>query len=266
MSSRQNNPTNTNTDRNAYWYEMAGDACDALATFLSGKARKATFEGMRLDLPAPVFGQNESTTLTRKQARSVAITFLSHRVGRADSNHMPSNKKALNECGDRALAGYLRETSVFKNVEKHITVRAMSGYNGEGPRYEAQIMASGNAYTVKGDSTPYHSRKQAVKVAARKHFADEWKSANEINCQETRNAIKAQVIADGFVSLNGVVITPPQKRTPAPKAQQSSAKATGPSKAVLLARAQGIGVTGTSKMNKQQLADAISERLSALGL
>ena len=221
------NPANTNNERNAYWWEQAAECVNTLATFLRSKQRNLTMPGVNLEHGAPVFGANYSTTFTRAQARNSAVEMLFHRAGRKDSTHIPMSRRELAQCGDRALAGWLVEASVHKGVSKPCVVRAMSGYNGEGARYDAQIAASGNGYTVKGVSGTFHSRKQAVKIAARNHFEAEWKSANEINCQETRNAIKAQVITDGLVSQNGVVIQPPQKKkaAPAPVAKQSIASA-----------------------------------------
>ena len=222
---RTNGNTNTNTDRQAYWWEQATECMTTLSTFLRSKRKTITMAGVNLEHGAPIFGQNYSTTFTRAQARKAVIGMLFHRIGRNDSTHIPASRSELAQCGDRALAGWLVEASIHKGVSKPCVVRAMSGYNGSGPRYEAQIAVSGNGYTVKGDSSVYHSRKQAVKVAARKHFKAEWDSANEINCQESRKAIKAQVIADGLVSLNGAVVQPPQRKaSPTPVAQQSSAK------------------------------------------
>ena len=269
---RTNGDTNTNNDRQAYWWEQATECMQTLSTFLRSKRKTITMAGVNLEHGAPVFGQNYSTTFTRAQARKAVITILLNRVKpndkgyvRGDSTHLPTTRKAFNECGDRFLADALAEESTYKGVSKNIAVKVMSGYNGTGLRYDAQIAVSGNGYTVKGVSGTFHSRKQAVKIAARKHFEAEWKSANEINCQESRNAIKAQVIADGLVSLNGTVVQPPQRKAsaPAPVAKQSSVSTK--TRADLLAQAQGIGVTGTSKMNKAQLTEAIAARMAALG-
>jgi hypothetical protein len=221
------NPANTNNERNAYWWEQAADCVNTLAAFLRSKQRNLTMPGVNLEHVAPIFGANHSTTFTRAQARKAAVEMLFHRAGRKDSTHIPMSRRELAQCGDRALAGWLVEESSTKNGgTRPIVVRALDGYDGKGARYEAQIAVSGIGFTVKGVSGTFHSKKQAIKIAARNHFTDEWKAANEIDCQETRNAIKAQALADGLVSKNGVVIQPKQKKAaPAPVAQQSIASA-----------------------------------------
>ena len=259
------NPANTTpNDRNLYWWEQATECVNTLSTFLRSKRKTITMAGVNLEHGAPVFAPGYSTTLTRAQARKVVVEMLFTRVGRKDSTHVPETRTALSKCGDRFLADTLSETShTTKGGTRPIVVRAMDGRNHDSARNIATFRASGNHFTVKGSNIVYHSRRAAVLQACRDHFKAEWDSANEANDSAARKSIKARAVAEGFIFLNGKVTGVKASPAPAPVAQQSSVSTK--TKAELLAQAQGIGVTGTSKMNKAQLTEAIAARMAALG-
>ena len=230
ISMRMKDPTQDTGERAAWWPEQADQLMEGMAAGLRSKSTTFTFVNVMMEFTAPVFKKEVSQTLDRSGLRMAAVNFLHHRLGRKDSTHLGEHTAAIAAMGDRALANALIESSTHKGVSKKIVIKAMAGWKGVGARFEAAQQASGNTYTVVGDTDnrTFAGRKKATALACRLYFPAEWGAANDANCKDMRKEVRSLAIAAGHVLLNGVAIQPTTKTTtttpaaPAPVASQSS--------------------------------------------
>ncbi len=226
---RTKDPTEDTGERAAWWPEQATQLMEGMAAGLRSKSTTFTFVNVMMEFTAPVFKKEVTQTLDRSGLRMAAVNFLHHRLGRKDSTHLGEHTAAIAAMGDRALANALLETSTHQGNTKQITVKAMAGFRGVGARFEAAQQASGNTYTVVGDTEnrTFAGRKKATALACRLYFPAEWGAANAANCKDMRKEVRSLAIAAGHVLLNGVAIEANTKSTaapaaPAPVASQSS--------------------------------------------
>jgi len=253
ISMNVNDPSATGGERSAYWPEMADQLLEGMAAGLRSKSTTFTFTNVMMDFTAPVFKKEVTQTLDRTSLRMASVNFLNHRLGRKDSTHLGEHTGAIAAMGDRALANALLETSTHKGNTKKITIKAMAGFRGQGARYEAAQQASGNTYTVVGDTDgrTFAGRKKATAAACRIHFPAEWAAANAANCKDMRKEVRSLAIAAGKVLLNGVAIEPTTKTTtaaPTPVASQSSVSV---SATQAKAMAAAMGATGADIKTKK---------------
>ena len=247
-----NDPSATGGERSAFWPEMTDQLLEGMAAGLRSKAETFTFVNVRMDLTAPVFKKEVTQTLDRKGLRMASVNFLHHRLGRPDSTHLGEHTAAIAAMGDRALANALLEKSTHRGVTKKITIKAMAGFKGSGPKFDAMREASGNTYTVAGDDEgkAFAGRRKAANRAARLYFPAEWDAANKADCSDMRKEARNLAIAAGHVLLNGVAIQPTTKTTtaaPAPVASQSSVSV---SATQAKAMAKTMGATGADIKTK----------------
>ncbi len=256
ISMMMNDPSAPGGERSTYWPERATQLLEGMATCLRSKATSFTFVNVRMEFTAPVFEKKVTQTLDRTSLRMAAVNFLHHRLGRTDSTHLGEHTGAIAALGDHALAKTLLEKSTHKGVSKNIAVKAMAGYRGSGPKFDAMREASGNTYTVAGDEEgkTFAGRKKAANRAARLYFTAEWDAANEADCADMRKAARNLAIEAGHVLLNGVAIEASKKATkttvaaPAPVASQSSVSVSA-TQAKDMAKA--MGATGADIKTKK---------------
>mgnify|MGYP001179913489 CR=1 FL=1 len=252
------NPTNTNNERTGYaeGYTRALNEsfCPQASTFLRSRKQSITIDwDMGADHGGTPARIKETITYARKAfadaVRALLPTVLSHGTmsGYAGTDPADIGERALSDIvstvNGRSKQGYTTFAAQVAIVRRTAQKSAKSAKN------EAELKVArkaGNVFTD-NEGKEWVSREKAVKSTARNMFGQEWWKTNK--AEHLRQADEA---------------TPGGQSAPAPVAKQSSVSTK--TKAELLAQAQGIGVTGTSKMNKGQLESAIQERLSALGL
>ena len=256
---RTNGDTNTNNERTGYAEGYTRALQDSFvpqaATFLRSRKQSITTDwAMGADhggTPARVKGPQ---TYTRKAfvkaVRALLPTVLEHGTMSGYAGTDPA------DIGERALSDIVstvngRSKQGYTTFAAQVAIlRRTAQKSAKSAKSAAELKAArkaGNIFTD-NEGNEFTSRDKAVKATARNLFGNDWWKDNK-----AANLSKAEAA------------TPSGDSAPAPVAQQSSASSSV-SKADLLNQAQAIGVTGTSKMNKAQHTEAISARLSALGL